>query len=298
MNTYERKKANRLQKVVDENTKLLKEAAELDGPKSELFVNLSHELRTPLNIILGTLRLLESYVRNNELQDSGGKFMTRMKIMRQNCYRLLRLVNNLIDSTKIDGGFFRVRMKNLNIVSIVEETTLSVADYIGDNNISLIFDTDCEEIIMACDPDSIERIILNLLSNAVKFTRQNGSIFVTVHQKDSSVVISVRDTGIGIPEDKTEAIFKRFQQVDDVLANSCQGSGIGLSLVKSLVELHGGKISVCSEIGKGSDFIIEMPVRLLPTDIQEPGTDTNKANSLNRIERINVEFSDIYMQDF
>jgi PAS domain S-box-containing protein len=285
----EKRQAEKLRKEMEEKEKLLDEAREYDKVKTDFFANISHELRTPLNVILGTLQLLELHLRNNLIEDRENKLCKYHKIMKQNCFRLLRLVNNLIDITKIDSGFFEIHPKNLDIVSLVEDITLSVAEYVENKSIELIFDTEVEEKIIACDPDKIERIVLNLLSNAIKFTKPMGSIMVNLYDKGDKVAISVKDTGIGISEDKLNIIFERFRQVNKSLTRDHEGSGIGLSLVKSLVEMHGGTVSIKSEYGKGSEFIVELPVVVLPYT-----EDDEVVANEDHIERINIEFSDIY----
>jgi len=213
-------------------------------------------------------------------------------MIKQNCYRLIRLIANLIDITKIDAGYFQVSLKNFDIVKIVEDITLSVARYIEDKKISLIFDTEVEEKVIACDPDMIERIILNLLSNSVKFTPEGGQILVNIYERNGKIIISVKDTGLGVPPEVKNKIFDRFIQVDNTTSRRREGSGIGLSLVKSLVEMHDGTISLVSECGKGSEFIIELPDRTIPS--QNPKEETSQIKGDINIERINVEFSDIY----
>jgi signal transduction histidine kinase len=145
---------------------------------------------------------------------------------------------------------------------------------------------------MAFDGDKIERVVLNLLSNALKFTNNGGQIFVNITDNQDTVEISVRDTGIGIPEDKKELIFGRFMQVDKTFRRNREGSGIGLSLVKSFVEIHGGNIKLKSEINQGSEFTVILPV----IKVKE----TNKAEELkgDMIDRVNMELSDIYSDTF
>lgn len=206
---------------------------------------------------------------------------------------MLRLINNIIDITKIESGFFEIHFKNCNIVSIVEEITLSVAEYVEGKGVDLLFDTDVEEKFTACDPDKVERIILNLLSNAIKFTKPGGSISVNVFQRDEAVEIIVSDTGIGIPQNMQEIIFQRFRQVDTSLTKEQEGSGIGLSLVKSLVDMHGGNISVESEYGKGSKFTVRLPDKILDPE-ENTTTNMDNCNSQTQIERLSIEFSDIY----
>ncbi|KGM98035.1 histidine kinase [Clostridium novyi A str. 4552] len=280
----------------EENRILLEKEREFNKIRTEFFANLSHELKTPLNIILGAQQLLELYLADlDNPEASSKKIKQNLKILKQNCNRLLRLINNIIDITIINLGFFGMNLKNQNIVSIIEDITLSVVDYGKNNDIKIIFDTDIEEKITLCDEDKIERIMLNLLSNAVKFTPKGGSIKVNIHDDGDRIKITVRDNGIGIPKDKTNIIFDRFTQVDKSFTRSTEGSGIGLYLVKALVEMHNGKISVDSEYGKGSEFIIDFPIK-----IENHKYCANEKNNFNttlkedRLKKVEIEFSDIY----
>lgn len=275
----------------EEKTRLLNQAVEYDKLRTEFFANLSHELRTPINVILGTLQLIEFKLKDIVFSEKP-TYQRYLKTMKQNCYRLIRLINNLIDVTKIDSGYFELHLSNSNIVSIVEEITLSVSEYVENKGIALIFDTEIEEKVLACDGDKIERIMLNLISNSIKFTEAGGKILVNIFDFDDEITISVRDTGVGIPIEKQGQIFERFIQVDKSLARNKEGSGIGLSLVKSLVELHQGSIEVRSEWGKGSEFKITLPVRILSDEEVYIPSNYNHASN---IEKIHVEFSDIYL---
>lgn len=149
-----------------------------------------------------------------------------------------------------------------NIVDLIENITLSVAQYIECQGMSLLFDTNVEEKTINCDADKLERIVLNLISNAVKFSKSGDSIFVNLMDTEEKVIISVKDTGIGIAEENQSLIFDRFVQVDKSFARNREGSGIGLSLVKSMVEMHNGTIEVKSQLNKGSEFIITLPAKL------------------------------------
>lgn len=286
----EKRKIEELQKQIEIRQASLEKTREFDELKSNFFCTVSHELKTPINIILGVVQL--STMKENNLngisQLSANKYM---KMIKQNCYRLIKLSNNLIDITKIEAGYTEMNIRNHNIVSVIEDITLSVADYVKSKDISLVFDTDIEERIIECDDEQLERVMLNLLSNAIKFTNSKGKIEVNIKDKKEFVVISVKDSGIGIPKEKTDIVFDRFRQVDPTLTREKEGSGIGLSLVKSIIEKHGGNISLISEIGKGSEFIIELPVNLARgTDIIDKGTESKEIN----VERIKIEFSDIY----
>ncbi|MDP4181005.1 MAG: PAS domain-containing sensor histidine kinase [Bacillota bacterium] len=281
----------KLKQANDENVRLLNEAIEYDKLKTEFFTNISHEFRTPLNVILGSVQLIESYKDINNSHEFNGKLFKNISIMRQNCYRLLKIINNLIDITKIDSGFFDIHYQNCNIVDVIERVTLSVAEFIESKSITLTFDTDTEEKIMSCDINKIERIILNLLSNATKFNKPDGSIFVELHDIEDGIIVSVKDTGIGIPENKKEEIFERFRQVNSSLTKETEGSGIGLSIVKSLVEMHGGEISVNTSFGEYTEFLIRLPANLQPSDIEVSIEDTM---SRKYLYMASVEFSDIY----
>lgn len=292
--TQQKELEKELMNTIEENKKLLNKLIESDILKTEFMANISHELRTPLNVIFSTLQLIDFYNKEGNDFWNTSKKNRYINIMKQNCYRQLRLINNLIDITRIDAGYFKIYLKNYDIIRIIENITLSVAEYIKNKNITFQFDTDIEEKVIACDADKIERIILNLLSNAVKFTPSGGNIWVNVSDLDEKIRISVKDNGIGIPKEKQAIIFERFRQVDNLFTRDCEGSGIGLSLVKSLVENHEGEIQVISEHGKGSEFIIEIPTRLVPEADEKVSL---KVDKKNYVELINVEFSDVYLCD-
>lgn len=277
------------QKKIEEEKNKLEEVVKIESIKNEFFANVSHEFKTPLNIILGTMQLIKKNIDQNTI--SMDRLNKHTNMIRQNSYRLLRLVNNLIDISKIDIGYYELNLSNHNIVSIIEDITLSVAEYVEDRNINLIFDTDEEEIITACDPDKIERVVLNILSNAIKYTDEKGQIEVNLKYNYNDVIISIKDNGIGIPNEKLDMIFNRFGQVNSTLSRRVEGSGIGLSLVKSIVDLHGGQIKVNSELGKGTEFIIELPINVLDEEVKIA---LDYDSSEYRIEKCSIEFSDIY----
>lgn len=284
--------SNSFNTMISENKRLLDEIVKYDRVKTEFFANISHELRTPLNIIFSTAQLFSLYADTDSKEMNVIKINKYTHIMKQNCYRLLRLVNNLIDITKIDSGFMELNLKNVNIIEVVENITLSTAEYIESKSRTIIFDTDIEEKVMAIDPEQLERVILNLISNATKFTSPGDIIEVNIYDKDKYILISIKDTGIGIPQDKLDSIFERFKQVDPLLSRRSEGSGIGLSLVKSLVEMHNGNISVKSSCDAGTEFLLEIPVTLIDenTNIDIPHDLSNQSN----VEKIQIEFSDIY----
>jgi signal transduction histidine kinase len=273
----------------ERNEKLIKELRYYDELKTNFFSNISHELKTPLNLIFSALQVIELKNRTTNKDKDLEKYTA---IMRQNCYRLLRIINNLIDITKINSGTFFMHYRNKDMVFTVENIVMSIVDYVENKGINITFDTDVEEKIMAFDLDSMERIILNLLSNAIKFTPKGGTIEVNIHDRKDAVVISVKDNGIGIAKNRQASIFKKFIQVDKSLSRNNEGSGIGLSLVKELVALHNGSVELESTPNKGSEFKIILPVRSLKED--DAYTEDKSIEDDSQIERIKIEFSDIY----
>lgn len=264
------------------------EAIEIDKQKSELFTNIIHELKTPLCVILGALKLIEQKNLSDMYDErvSSKHFQT----IRQNCYRLIRLVNNILDIAKIDSGYLKVNLINCNIAALIEEITRSVASYAEQKKIMLDFASEEEEIITAVDIEKMDRIILNLLSNAIKFTNAGGRISVGVKSEPGKVIISVKDTGLGIPKNRHKDIFERFVQVNGMMKGEHEGSGIGLFLVKSFVEFHNGKVFLVSEEYKGSEFIIEIPIKY----IESKKDDSASKNTSDKVlESVNIEFMDV-----
>ena len=275
-------------KEIEEEKQKLEEAIQLESIRNEFFGNISHEFKTPLNIILGIVQLIDKNIDSDNITKEN--LLRHVNIMRQNSYRLLRLVNNLIDISRIDIGYYNLQSSNYNIVKVIEDITLSIAEYIKHKKINLLFNTDFKEIMLACDVDKIERVMLNLLSNAIKYTDDGGSIQVSLNKVNNDVIISVKDSGVGIPKDKLELIFDRFGQANSILSRRCEGSGIGLSIVKSIVQMHGGKIEVFSEVGKGTEFVFNIPIKIL----EEENVILTCDNKDYHIEKCNIEFSDIY----
>jgi signal transduction histidine kinase len=275
-----------LLKVEKEKREVLENALAM---KDEFLSLISHEFKTPLNVIYSAVQLIE-YVYMNKLPDS---VKDLVKSIKQNTFRQLRLVNNLLDITRINSGKLKLNMRSIDIVLATEAITKSVKFYASQKNIELEFITNLSSKMISIDDEKYERVILNLLSNAIKFTPAGGRIKVQVEEdiKSSMIKILVIDTGIGIPTDKQELIFERFGQVDSNLSRQAEGTGIGLSLVKLIVDALGGTIKLESELGTGSIFIITLPVKKV-TDIEEKETCLDFDSRL--VNSIKVEFSDIY----
>ena len=273
--------------------KNLKHAVEIESLKTEFFANLSHEFKTPLNIILSTVQLVMNYIEvNNEYPDYN-MFNKCLSNIKQNSYRILKIANNLIDMSKIDGNFYSINMGNYNIVEVVENIVQSLAEYMKDNKRNIIFDTMEEEIITACDPDQIERIILNVLSNAMKFTSHGGNIYVDMEVNDrcNKVIIKISNDGEKINFEDRLRIFERFTQSESLLTRRAEGTGIGLTLVKSLVKLHNGEVYVNTEFEEGTQFCIELPIRKIK---KFKNNNVREKSIVSKVEKFNIEFSDIY----
>ena len=269
------------------NKKLYQMAKEREQLKTDFIANMSHELRTPLNIITSASMLLEMKSQKEETVSSE-YILDKLSHINQSSNRLRRLINNLIDISKFDSGFFECNCKNENIVYVVEDIVHEVVDYAKEKNIELIFDTEEEEIISFIDKEKIERVILNLLSNAIKFTNENGKIEVYMKSDDNFIYITIKDNGIGISKEKIDHIFQRFYQVDNLLSRGSEGSGIGLCIVDEIIRMHGGKINIESEINKGTTFEIVLNVSKSNfIDKEEEKTDRNIKDI------VKVEMSDI-----
>ena len=254
--------------------------------KNEFFANISHELRTPLNIFYSTVQLLD-LKSNDMLVDFREVYEKHKQCLNLNCKRMLRLIDNIVDITKIDVGFTKPKFVNCDIVRVIEDITLSVVNYAENKNINIVFDTEIEEHIIKCDSSMIERAMLNLLSNAIKFTKENGNIVVNLYKDEQWVHIIVKDDGIGIPIGIQGMIFERFVQGDKSLTRLNEGSGIGLSIVKSIVELNNGEIYLDSDGENGTEFEILLPNEKLEGDKYEYNYEID-------IDKIELEFSDIY----
>lgn len=262
----------------------------LERLRAESLANIAHELRTPLNLIFSSVQMLNYRYKiiNNKTNDKDNKYLN---IIKQNGYRLLKLVDNLIDSTKLTYKNIEFNPQNYDIVYFVESICDSVVEFARQNDMNIIFDTDIEEKVIGFDLDKMERIILNLLSNAVKFNRKGKTIQVTIKDLMDSIQIRVKDEGVGIPKKDLYKVFDRFKQIKNEDVDNRVGSGIGLSLVKSLVELHSGSIDVESELGQGSEFIINIPCNLCDSNLDLEEECNLKVDFVQKIE---VEFSDIY----
>ena len=237
--------------------------------QNRFFTNISHEFRTPLTLILGPIKQITEQIKNEKIKD-------RLGVVYKNANRLLGLVNQLLDIAKLESQNMKLRTIPQNIVPLLRNLVLSFSSYAERKRIRLKLNLQENEIILYLDKDKFEKIITNVLSNSFKFTPEGGQIEVTINllsrsvspllktsgeaDKRDFVEISILDTGIGIPKEKILKIFDRFYQVDGSHTKEGEGTGIGLSLTKELVELHKGRIEVESEEGKGTIVKIKIPL--------------------------------------
>lgn len=230
--------------------------AELDEAKSRLFANLSHEFRTPLTLILGPLRsVLDG--RHGALPPS---VRTQGELMLKNGQRLLRLINQVLDLSKLEAGQLSLERRPCDLVDFARGITLAFAPLAERRDVALRFQSNLATLTLDLDAEQLEKVLLNLLSNALKFTPAGGAVDVSVGMDGARAAVVVRDTGVGIAPEELPRIFERFYQADNSTTRRYEGTGIGLPLARELVELHGGDIHVDSAPGVGSTFTVRLPL--------------------------------------
>ena len=238
---------------------------EVDELKSRFFTNISHEFRTPLTLILGPAKQLLERTKDADTAEN-------LKMIHRNAKNLNKLVDELLDISKIEAGEMKLNTRPMNIISVVKDIVFPFYSFAERKKITLNLKYDEFEIIGFLDKEKAEKILNNILSNAFKFTPEGGKIELGVRRTDKTAEIIISDSGIGIPPDQIDKIFDRFYQVDGSHTREHEGTGIGLSLTKELVDLHKGKIEVESKEGKGTTFTVKFPLgreHLNPEEIIE-----------------------------
>lgn len=279
---YEMNRVN-LKNQIKLDEVMLKEREETDRMKSRFFANISHEFRTPLTLILGPAENIAPDSPPEEVQRQTG-------LIKRNAQRLMILINQLLDLSKLEAGGLKLRASKNNIVSFVKGIVMSFESLAERKDITLRINSDKDDIELYFDRDMMIKILTNLLSNAIKFTPEGGAITVCINcentepalpagrqvsasskdvteisipiksgRNENMITITVKDTGIGIPEEEVPKLFDRFYQVASSQTREYEGSGLGLALTKELVEVHKGNIYVKSKINEGSEFIVEFP---------------------------------------
>lgn len=249
-----------------------------------------HELKTPINVVISALQAMES-ICGNELPAKIYPYLSRIK---KNVNKQLRLINSLLDISKAESGYMQLYLKNVDIVMLTRAIVESVRLYALEKGIDIRFNTLLRDKIVAIDDEKFERIMLNLLSNAIKYTPPGKSIYLNMSKVMDRICIEVRDEGLGIPAVELGHIFDKFCQLDNNLTRKGEGTGIGLSLVKNLVMVLGGEITVESEEGKGSSFKVLFNDRQI--DETEKMKDKEPVDGERLEKLVSIEFSDIYLE--
>jgi len=240
----------------------------LDQMKSQFYANISHEFRTPLTLILGQIEnVMASSI---DIKEKG-----KLQVANRNARSLIKLINELLDLSKLEAGGMELYAENKNIVSFLKNIFFSFESLAAQKKITLTFKSEVDEIEVFFDTDKMEKVFYNLLSNAFKFTSENGTIHIEIDVANEHLIeISVQDTGCGIPRNQLAHVFDRFYQVDSSNTREHEGTGIGLALAKELVFLHKGKIKVDSRIGVGTRFTVTLPY-LFADRLKSPVSETS-----------------------
>ena len=238
-----------------ESARLQQEAEAKDKVKLDFISNVSHELKAPLSSIKESISLISDEITGSVNQKQR-KFL---ELATQNIDRLSRLIDELLELAKVQSRITLMKRKLFDAVELIDKAIISLAPLGREKKVSLKSKLPEGEIKIWADPDKISQVLTNLIDNAIKYNKPGGSAEVGLEETDKFVKIYVSDTGIGIPKEAFERIFDKFQRIERCIKNEPQGAGIGLSITKDIAERHGGKISVESEIGKGSKFIVSLP---------------------------------------
>ncbi|MFY9329953.1 MAG: response regulator [Georgfuchsia sp.] len=230
---------------------------EANRTKSEFLANMSHELRTPLNAIIGFSEALKDGLMG-KLEENQREYI---KDIYTSGEHLLLLINDILDLAKVEAGKMTMELEPVSVNAVLQNSLSMVKEKALNQNLKLALDTDAEMPVIVADVRKLKQIVYNLLSNAVKFTPDGGSISLSAHRVDDMLEIAVTDTGIGIAPEDQARLFRPFTQIDSTLSRQYQGTGLGLSMVKRLAELHGGNVELDSEVGKGSRFSVRIPWR-------------------------------------
>ena len=264
------------------------ELEEILRTQEEFFSFIAHEFRTPLTVMSSTTQLL-NLVYRKDLPEKVVGYIDKINL---STLQQLRLVNNLLDITRADAGYLNVNLRNYDIVSMSKAITESVRSFAVRKDINLEFTCNIDKKIIAVDDEKYERILLNLLSNAIKFTKNGKTVKVELESNDRFTNINVKDEGVGIPKEKQDVIFNRFGQVNNDLTRRSEGTGIGLCLVRLLINSMGGRIELTSQLGKGSTFTIILPNKVISTDTKV--VDMNLMDN-RLVQTMDMEFSNIYL---
>ena len=275
------------QRVADRTAELSMANAELSRvmrSKDDFLSAMSHELRTPLNAILGLSESLAEGVYG----DMNVKQVKSINTIAESGHHLLALINDLLDIAKIGAGKMELELTNTHVEDVCQASLRLVLELAQKKNLKLALSMDNKSVMLTADERRLKQILVNLLSNAVKFTPEGGSVTLatTCDVESESLMFSVRDTGIGIAAEDLSRLFSPFTQLDSKLSRQYAGTGLGLTLVLRLVEMHGGSVTVESEIGKGSCFTIRIPCKGLDTLITHNPSGTTTLSDITSIQEL------------
>jgi signal transduction histidine kinase len=234
---------------------------EQDQRKNEFLATLAHELRNPLSAMRNGLQLLRL------AGDDPAMMLHARSILNRQVEQMVRLVDDLLDASRINGNRVELRKEWVELATVIKNAVETIRPAIELARHQLNVSLPSQPVLLDADPVRLSQALTNLLNNAAKYTEAGGQISLTAEQVGDQVTIRVRDTGIGIPRETLPHLFKMFMQASRSMDRSQGGLGIGLSVVKSLVEMHGGTVEACSEgPGKGSEFVVTLPVLVVPKD--------------------------------
>jgi two-component system cell cycle sensor histidine kinase PleC len=217
---------------------------------------MSHELRTPLNAIIGFSEIMESAMFGPL---GAEKYIEYSRDIRESGEYLLDVINDILDMSKIEAGGIRLSPEAVDLDSLLADCLRVVSTRAGEKRLAL--DAQVEAgINLNADRRALKQITLNLLSNAVKFTPDGGAVTVRGRRRGDGIIIAIKDNGIGIPQQALQKLGRPFEQVESQLTKRHQGSGLGLAIAKSLVELHGGRMRIRSQLGRGTMVVVRLPV--------------------------------------
>ncbi|WP_048133713.1 PAS domain S-box protein [Methanosarcina sp. 2.H.A.1B.4] len=246
-----------VRKIAEEALINAKTAAEVaNRTKSEFLTNMSHELKTPLNSVIGFSDLLNEGIAG-PLNEKQSRYVQFISLSGKN---LLNIINDILELSKAEAGNEELNIEKFSVDESINKIISKTMPQAQEANIKLNYNSENRRLWISADEGKFQQIMINLLSNAIKFTPAGGSIDVISKQENDLAIITVRDTGIGISEDSLDKIYNPFIQIDSSLSRTFEGTGLGLTLVKKYVEMHGGNIYVESKIGEGSSFRFELPV--------------------------------------
>jgi signal transduction histidine kinase len=258
--SQQQKHSDKLTYLVRERTRYLEQAVaelrELDKVKSQFLSNLSHELRTPLSVIINACDIL----KGKYFGDLNDKQLKNVQSALDCANHLLNLINDLLDVSKMNAGKLPLSYQKLSIKALVSAALANVSGLTAEKDLQVKLLLQPEDFTICADPQRLQQIFYNLLSNAIKFTRDGGHIEVRIYKRDRFMEAIVRDDGIGIAPADQERVFNEFEQVDTSYTKRYKGTGLGLPIVKKLVEMHGGQVSLNSKLGGGTEVIFTLPL--------------------------------------